>query len=190
MRSRHISQSRLSEYIRSQLSLNLEKWGENKEHGRYTCLWWAQVNQENTFMRPPWSAGVQNKSLLFQSNSESVQVLRFRNLTCLCNVWSLDWIQLIRVRSQSSGIWLLCRREYYKISEITGLSEIKKRIRISHYHRQSDLTYIRRGEWGKLSHPPQFNPKKAEEKMLMSSICWSYSKELLHHAALNIHLVV
>ena len=52
-----------------------------------------------------------------------------------------------------------------------------------------------RGEWGKLSHPvswatPLNSTKKAEEKMLMSSIVWSYSKDLLHHAALKVHLVV
>ena len=52
-----------------------------------------------------------------------------------------------------------------------------------------------RGEWGKLSHQvscatPSTQPKKAEEKMFMYSIVWSYSKDLLHHAALKIHLVV
>ena len=48
---------------------------------------------------------------------------------------------------------------------------------------------IHRGEWGKLSHP--LNPtKKAEEKMIMSSIVWSHSKYFLHLAALKIHHVV
>ena len=41
-----------------------------------------------------------------------------------------------------------------------------------------------------MSHPPQLNHKKAEKKMFMCSIVWSYSKDLLHHAALKIHLVV
>ena len=51
------------------------------------------------------------------------------------------------------------------------------------------------GEWGKLIHqvrwaiiPLNFN-QKAEEKIIISSIVWSYSKDLLHHAALKIHLV-
>ena len=33
------------------------------------------------------------------------------------------------------------------------------------------LNYKDRGEWGKLSHPPQLN-QKAEEKMFMYSIVW------------------
>ena len=47
----------------------------------------------------------------------------------------------------------------------------------------NQILVVYRGEWGKLSHPP-------EEKMIMSSIVWSYSKDLLHHAVLKIHLVV
>ena len=46
------------------------------------------------------------------------------------------------------------------------------------------------GESGVSWATPLNSTKKAEEKMLMSSIVWSYSKDLLHHAALKIHLVV
>ena len=37
---------------------------------------------------------------------------------------------------------------------------------------------------------PLNSTKKAEEKMIMYSIVWSHSKDLLHLAALKIHLVV
>ena len=53
-----------------------------------------------------------------------------------------------------------------------------------------------RGEWdyfkveppGKLSHP--LNSTKKAEEMIMSSIVWSHSKDILHLAALKIHLVI
>ena len=47
-----------------------------------------------------------------------------------------------------------------------------------------------RWEWGKLSHQVSWatslnSTKQAEEKMIISSIVWSHSKDLLHLAALK-----
>ena len=55
------------------------------------------------------------------------------------------------------------------------------------------IVVFSRGVWGKLSHQvswvtPLNSTKKAQEKMIMSSIVWSHSKDLLHLAALKIRL--
>ena len=57
----------------------------------------------------------------------------------------------------------------------------------------TQLNYKRKlqvGESGVSWATPLNSTKKAGEKMFMSSIVWSYSKDLLHHAALKIHFVV
>ena len=44
--------------------------------------------------------------------------------------------------------------------------------------------------WQYMRATPLNSTKKAEEKMIMSSVVWSHIKDLLHHAALKIHLMV
>ena len=63
-------------------------------------------------------------------------------------------------------------------------------LKMSSHWKQSHFDLSSRGEWGKLSHQeswatPLNSIKKAGEKMFMSSIVWSYSRDLLHHAALK-----
>ena len=54
--------------------------------------------------------------------------------------------------------------------------------------KNSALSHV--GESGVSWATPLNSIKKAGEKMFMSSIVWSYSKDLLHHAALKKDLVV
>ena len=66
---------------------------------------------------------------------------------------------------------------------------------VSCWCKECPLTKLVRGEWGyfepsgKLSHPLN-STKKAGENVFMTTIIWSYSKDLLHHAcSTKMHLV-